>query len=217
MNHLSDFIFHLDTVLKQLVALHPMAVYLAIAAIIFCESAFFPTAPFLPGDGLLFSLGLMAAGGELSLWIGMVTVVMAAAAGNEIAYRLGNHFGPILFDRFSWLQQKHYRKAHKFYQDYGNRALLVSRFLPVVRALVPFVAGVVVMSKKDFHKHNIISVSIWAVSITLLAFFLGHIPVVKQHFAIVLFSIVCLSSLFFIILGFRAFLKRPAKPNESKL
>ena len=100
-----------------------------------------------------------------------------------------------MFDRFSWLNRKQYDQAHLFYREHGRKAFLISRYIPVVRALVPFVAGVAHMDRSDFRKNNVFSVSVWVLSITLLAFFVGNIPFVKNNYEWIILGIAVISIL----------------------
>lgn len=213
MTLLNELLFHLDDLLYQAVSLHPIAAYFLFLALIFGESAFFPLAPFLPGDGLLFGVGVMAANGLISLPLAIPVLIIGGMLGNWVAWQLGSRFGVLLFERFSWLNRKHFEQAHEFYQKYGSKAFLFSRFVPVVRALVPFVAGVAKMNPLDFKKNNLLSVSVWVCSITLIAYFLGHIPFVKHHFTWIIFGAFALGFTLMVIVAIRHLIVKPAKTD----
>lgn len=205
---MTDILFNIDTWLQQLTALHPIGAYLVFFVIIFSESAFFPLAPVLPGDGFLFAVGVLASSGAVHLWAAIPILIVGGTLGNWIAYELGLKFGPTLFQRIKWLKSGHYQKAHQFYQKYGTRALFYSRFIPVVRALVPLVAGMAKMERKSFSKYNIFSVSFWVFLIVLSAYFLGHLPWIQKHFLWVVMGMACLSIVPATIVGLRHMVKK---------
>lgn len=208
MTHFTDIIFHLDEWLYQIATLHPIATYAIFLGIVFTESAFFPMAPFLPGDGLLFAVGVLAASGAVHVWIAIFILIVGGILGNWVAYQLGRWLGPAIFDRFSWLNRNHYQQAHEFYQRYGSKTLVFSRFVPVIRALVPFVAGIAGMSQKTFTKYNIIGVVIWVLLIVLTAYHLGHIPFIKNHFIWVVFGLAGMGLIPMILVGIRKMLHK---------
>lgn len=205
MSQLTDMLFHLDTWLNQMVTLHPLIAYSIFFMIVLSETAFFPLAPFLPGDGLLFGIGVIAASGLIDIWLVIPVLILGGIIGNWIAYRLGEKLGPSIFDRFPKLNRQHYEQAHQFYQIHGNKAFVFSRFLPIVRGLVPFVAGVAHMDKFNFFKFNIIGVVLWVCSITLIAYYLGNIPFIKQNFALFILGAAGLSMGLLLIATIRRF------------
>ena len=211
MTALPDILLHLDEWLQQIAKLHPFTAYVIFFVIVFSESAFFPTAIFLPGDGLLFAAGVLAADGAVHIGVSLIVLITAGVAGNWIAYKLGRWLGPAIFDRFPRLNRNHYQQAHLFYQRYGNKALIFSRFLPVVRALVPFVAGIALMNHRDFMKYNAISVALWVFLIVLVAFYLGHLPYIRQHFIWVIFGMAGISFLPLLIVGVRNVMQQRKK------
>jgi len=207
---LTDLLFHLDEWLYQLTALHPIGAYGVFFAIVFSESAFFPVAPFLPGDGLLFAVGVLASTGAVNVWIAIIVLMVGGVLGNIVARQLGSWLGSSIFDWIRWLNRSHYQKAHEFYQQHGNKAFFFSRFVPVVRALFPFVAGIAKMDKKQFTKYNVLSVAAWVLLIVLVAHQLGHIPFIKNHFTWVIFGLAGLSIVSAIWLGLQKGLGRAA-------
>lgn len=210
MTTLTDLLFHLDEWLHQLTAMYPLGAYGVFFAIVFSESAFFPLAPFLPGDGLLFAVGVLASAGAVNVWIAIIVLIIGGILGNMVASQLGAWLGPTIFDRIRWLNRSHYQKAHEFYRRHGNKAFFFSRFVPVVRALVPFVAGIAKMDKKQFTKYNILSVAAWVLLIVLVAHQMGHIPFIKNHFTWVIFGLAGLSIVPAIWLGLKKWIGRAA-------
>lgn len=181
MGELADFFFHIDDSLRQATLLYPVATYGLLFAVIYTETAFFPLAPFFPGDGLLFAIGVLCAGALLDPWLIFVLLTLAATLGAWTGFRLGRRLGPVLFERFRWLNRRHYSRAHAFYRKYGATALFTSRFLPIVKALVPFIAGVSEMDSGRFARYNVLSAALWVGSLVALGYFLGHFPVVQEH------------------------------------
>ena len=181
MGELADFFFHIDDSLRQATLTYPVATYGLLFAVIYTETAFFPLAPFFPGDGLLFAVGVLCAGALLNPFLVSILLTLAAALGAWTGYRLGNGLGPVLFERFAWLNKRHYLRAHAFYRKYGATALITSRFLPIVKALVPFIAGVSRMDPARFAKYNVLSAGIWVVSLVSLGYFLGNVPFIRDH------------------------------------
>ena len=181
MGELAEFFFHIDESLRQATVLYPVATYGLLFAVIYTETAFFPLAPFFPGDGLLFAVGVLCAGALLNPFVICVLLSIAAALGAWTGYRIGFSLGPKLFDRFQWLDRRNYFRAHAFYRKYGATALFTSRFLPIVKALVPFIAGVAKMDGARFAKYNVLSAMLWVVSLVVLGYFLGNVPFVRDH------------------------------------
>lgn len=189
--------------LQQIILLHPLLTFLLIFGFIFTESAFFPAAPFLPGDGLLFSIGVLATGNFINLWLVIPVMIFGGVLGTRAAFLLGRKTGGVLIKKFPHFNQKHFKQAHDFYKKHGSKAFLFSRFMPVIRALVPLVAGIAKMDNRQFWKYNIASVSLWVLLITLTGYKLGHLPFIKHHFAWIIMGASAISFISIILLGVR--------------
>src|SRR5947207_8201961 len=151
-----DFILHSDKKLLELVATYGSWVYGILFAIIFSETGFVVT-PFLPGDSLLFVAGAVAAAGEgLNVHLVFALLALAAVTGNAVNYAIGRWLGKHFFsDRGSrWLNPKHLERAHAFYERHGGKAVVISRFVPIVRTYIPFVAGMAEMQARQFLVYN---------------------------------------------------------------
>jgi membrane-associated protein len=190
---MNNLLFNLDQWMQYHTAAHPIIAIVIFFGIVFSESAFFPLAPLLPGDGLLFGVGVLAASGALNIWVTLVVLIFAGVLGNWVAYSLGLRFGPTIVHKVKWLHTGNYNRAHEFYRIYGAKALFYSRFVPVVRALVPLVAGIAKMEPRAFRRYNILSVAIWVLSIVWAAYFLGDIPWIRHNFLWIIMGIAAMS------------------------
>lgn len=155
---------------------------LVITLIIFAESGMM-VGFFFPGDTLLFSAGIFAATGKLSLTAVLICVSLAAIIGDNIGYLIGKHLGPRLFKKDSVVFRKEYiQRAEKFYEKYGSKTMLVAHFIPIVRTFVPVTAGAARMNHKLFIIFDAIGDIAWAVSTTLVGYFVGSkIPGVEKY------------------------------------
>ena len=193
MTEFLNFIFHLDVWLQQIMHLHPIISFLLIFAIVFTESAFFPAAPFLPGDGLLFSVGVLAAGNSISLFMAIPILILGGISGTRTAFVIGRTTGIYFFRKGSSKKERHIIEAHEFYEKHGNLAFLLSRFMPVIRAIVPLIAGIAKMDNTSFWKYTILSVGLWVTLISLTGYELGHLPFVKHYFGWIIMGISAVS------------------------
>jgi membrane-associated protein len=192
---LIDFILHFDKHLIEFVRLYGSWVYGILFTIVFAETGFVVT-PFLPGDSLLFAAGALCATGELSIMAMLGLLVFAAFAGNTVNYGVGRFIGPRVFDSSHRLLNKDYLdRAHGFFEQYGGKAVILGRFVPIVRTFVPFVAGAAQMTTASFVSYNLVGAVAW-VSLCLGAgWFFGNIPIVKNNFSLVTIGIVFVSIL----------------------
>jgi membrane-associated protein len=170
---------------------------LGILAIVFAESGLL-IGFFLPGDSLLFTAGLLVAGGtylHLPLWVLCALAAAAAVAGDQAGYAFGRRFGPGLFRRpdSRLFKQENLARAHRFFDKYGARSLILARFVPIVRTFTPIVAGAVRMHYRTFVLYNVIGGALWAVGVTTLGYFLGQVAFVRDHIELILIGIVALS------------------------
>lgn len=152
---------------------------------------------FLPGDSLLFITGLFISSGFISIniWLACLLLLIAAVAGNAVGYAIGYKVGPALFKREdSRLFKKEYvDKTHAFFDKYGGRAIILARFVPIVRTFITAIAGVARMDFRRFMVFSAIGGIIWAVGVTLAGYFLGTIPIVKDNIETVLLLVVLVS------------------------
>jgi membrane-associated protein len=194
--NLLDIVLHLDQYLLEMVANYGIWIYGILFAIIFSETGFVVT-PFLPGDSLLFVSGAIAATGEMNVHVIFVLLVIAGVLGNSVNYAIGRWLGKHFFtDRGSrWLNPKHLDKAHEFYERHGGKAVVISRFLPIVRTYVPFVAGMAAMDAKQYTIYNVTGAVLWVGSLAYAGFFFGNIPWIKGNLTAIIIGIVLVSLL----------------------
>ncbi|MEC5394418.1 DedA family protein [Bergeyella sp. RCAD1439] len=201
-----DFFLHLDQHLHTMIVDYGVWIYLILFLIIFVETGLV-VMPFLPGDSLLFAAGTFCAGivgsqGEaasLNLWLVLGLLTLAAILGDSLNYTLGKNVGlKILNWKFRgkpMVNPKYIEQTQEFYEKNGPKTIIIARFVPIVRTFAPFVAGIGSMNYGTFIRYNIIGGVIWVFGLTLLGFFFGNLPVVKDHFETVIFGIIGISLL----------------------
>jgi membrane-associated protein len=196
-----DFILHSDQKLLELVSTYGAWVYGILFAIVFAETGFVVT-PFLPGDSLLFAAGALCAQGRLSTPVTVGLLVLAAFSGNAVNYTIGRIVGPRVFtatDRSGLfhrlMNREHLQRAHAFFEEYGGKAIILGRFVPIVRTFVPFVAGAAAMRSHTFVLVNLIGAVAWVVLCVGAGLLFGNVPIVKQNFSLVALGIVAVSLL----------------------
>lgn len=170
---------------------------LGILTIVFVESGLL-VGFFLPGDSLLFTAGLLSAADTLpDLWILLVTIPIAAIAGDQVGYAIGRKAGPAIFRRpdSRFFRQEYVDKSHAFFERYGPRTIVIARFVPIVRTFAPVMAGVARMDYRTFLKFNIIGGIGWGVGLTALGYYLGQTDFVKNNLEPIILGIVALSVL----------------------
>lgn len=189
-----DIVLHLDRHLVALVQQYGLWIYAILFAIIFAETGFVVT-PFLPGDSLLFVAGAVAASGAMDVNLLVFLLIVAAVAGNTVNYAIGRWMGKRFFtDRGSrWLNPKHLEKAHAFYDRHGGKAVIISRFLPIVRTYIPFVAGLGAMEPGRYTAFNVAGGVLWVASLAYLGFFFGNIPWIKGNLTLIIVGIIVVS------------------------
>ena len=188
-----DFILHLDKYLSVIIQNYGALTYLFLFLIIFAETGLVIT-PFLPGDSLLFAAGTFAAIGALNVMWVFAIIAVAAILGDTINYSIGKFLGSKAFERYPKIFKKEYLdKTHKFYSKYGNKTLVLARFVPIVRTFAPFVAGVGKMKYSNFLLYNIVGGIVWTALFVFGGDYFGNIPIVKNNFSIVIIVIIIFS------------------------
>lgn len=195
MQTLIDLFLHLDVHLDEFVGQYGVWVYALLFTIIFAETGLVVT-PFLPGDSLLFAAGAIAARGKLS--VGGLFFLLAGAAilGNTVNYSIGHFIGPRVFradEAHPLLNRKHLDRAHAFFEKYGGMAVVLTRFVPIIRTFVPFVAGAGAMRYTAFALYNVLGGGLWVGICLGAGYAFGNVPVVKNNFSLVAIGIVAVS------------------------
>jgi membrane-associated protein len=169
-------------------------IYIVMVAIIYAENAIL-LGFVLPGDSLLFTLGVVAGTGKINLWLLLGVLIVAAIAGDSTGYLLGKKTGPAIFSRpdSRLFKQEYVRRTQAFFERYGGKTILMARFVPIVRSFAPFMAGVGQMPYKTFVFYNVIGSFVWVVVLTMLGFWLGNVPWVKENFEKAILIVVFLS------------------------
>ena len=194
-----DFVLHFDAHLRDFVGLYGTWVYALLFAIIFAETGLVVT-PFLPGDSLLFATGALAATGVLSPWLVFVLLAVAAFTGNTVNYAIGRRVGPAIFTGTAdggtigrLMNREYLDRAHAFFEQYGGKAIILGRFVPIVRTFVPFVAGAGRMTMASFVLYNAIGAVAWVGLCVLAGVLFGNVPIIKNNFSLVTIGIVAVS------------------------
>ena len=196
-----DFILHSDKKLLEFVSTYGSWVYGLLFAIVFAETGFVVT-PFLPGDSLLFAAGALCATGALNTPTALGLLALAAFSGNTVNYAIGRTIGPRVFAATDQsgishrlLNRQHLQRAHAFFEQYGGKAVILGRFVPIVRTFVPFVAGAADMSSRSFVFFNFVGAASWVGLCVGAGLLFGNVPVVKENFSLVTVGIVFVSVL----------------------
>ena len=173
------------------------AVMPGILIIVFIETGLL--FPLLPGDSLLFTGGLLAAAPNppVNIWVLVVSVSVVAVLGDQCAYFIGRRIGPALFDKEDsrFFKKRYVSESHAFFERHGPKTIILARFVPIVRTFTPVLAGVSAMRYPVFLGFDIIGGVLWGAGVTLLGYFLGNVPFVKNHIELMILLIVFLSIL----------------------
>lgn len=192
---LFDWLTHIDTHLAALGQQHGAWIYVLLFAIIFVETGLV-IMPFLPGDSLLFICGALAANGVLSLAGVIPLLIVAAIAGDAVNFTVGSWFGRRTEkNRPRWPNPKHLRMTHDFFDRHGGKTIVIARFVPIIRTLAPFVAGIGDMHYARFAVYNITGAILWVGSVTLAGYLFGTVDWVEQNLSLALLGIVVVSLL----------------------
>ena len=195
MQQLIDIFLHLDVHLAELVGRYGVWVYGLLFTIIFAETGLVVT-PFLPGDSLLFAAGALAATGALDVRLLFLLLAGAAVLGNTVNYSIGRFVGPRVFrgeTSHRLLNRQYLDRAHAFFEKYGGMAVVLTRFVPIIRTFVPFVAGAGAMRYPTFALYNVAGGVLWVGICLGAGYVFGNVPVVKNNFSLVALGIVAVS------------------------
>mgnify|MGYP000951583559 CR=1 FL=1 len=197
VHFLLDFLKDPLLVLTQFIAEHGILVYGLLFLIIFVETGVV-VMPLLPGDSLLFSVGLIAGTtGEINLIYIIPLLILAALLGDNLNYFIGRKFGDLVQskEKILFLKKEHIAETEKYFDTHGSKTVILARFIPIVRTIAPFVAGAGEMKYKTYISYCVLGAILWVTSITMLGYFLGEVEWVKNNFEKVVLGIVFVSVL----------------------
>ena len=201
ISELFDLLLHADVYLQQLVATYGTWIYAILFAIVFAETGLVVT-PFLPGDSLLFAAGALAGSGALDPTITAVLLIVAAISGDAVNYSIGRVSGARIIQRSRvdprwgrWIKPEYITRAHEFFERQGGKAIVLARFVPIVRTFVPFVAGVAEMSYPAFALYNVTGAIAWVAICVGAGYLFGQVPIIRDNFSLVALGIVFVSLL----------------------
>jgi membrane-associated protein len=198
MRDFIDLVLHLDQHLIALLADYGAWFYAILFVVIFAETGLVVT-PFLPGDSLLFAVGALTAvdtSGTLHLWLLLALLILAAVLGNTVNYHVGRRIGAAAFSgRYRFFRQQYLQQTQDFFTRHGGMAVVLSRFMPIVRTFAPFVAGVGRMHWGRFQASNIAGGASWVLIMTVAGYLFGNLPLVRDNFGLVTIGIIIVSLL----------------------
>jgi membrane-associated protein len=201
-----DWILHLDQHLQSLTQTYGTWTYLILFAVIFCETGLVVT-PFLPGDSLLFAAGAIAANPDFHLGVTTLFLLLSTAAivGDNVNYWIGAYVGPRAFSgKVRFLKKEYLERTHRFFEKYGGKAVVLARFVPIVRTFTPFVAGIGRMSYAKFLAYDVPGGLAWVGIFVFGGAWFGQYDFVKKHFELVIPAIILISIMPMIVEYLRA-------------
>lgn len=223
MDALIDLFLHFDRHLAEFVAVYGAWVYALLFLIVFAETGLVVT-PFLPGDSLLFAAGALGATGALDVRLAGALLLVAAVLGDAVNYSAGRYVGPRVFraeDHLGFwhrvLNREHLDHTHAFFERYGGKAVVLGRFVPIVRTFVPFVAGAVSMTYPRFAFYNVTGGLLWVGICVGAGYAFGNVPIVRNNFSLVALGIVAVSLMPMLIEVVRHRRARGTKAAEPRL
>lgn len=211
-----DLALHVDRYLFPLVEQFGPWIYLILFMVIFCETGLVVT-PFLPGDSLLFAAGALAGAGVLSYPLILLVIFVAAILGDQVNYSIGRYLGHAVFEReYRLLKREHLLAAQAFYERHGGKAIILARFVPLIRTFAPFVAGIAHMHRGRFVFFNFTGAVVWVLGLVSAGYFMGNHPWVQANFSVVIYAIIAISVLP-VIVGFlkSRFAKNPEREGSQ--
>ncbi len=214
---LIDILLHLDSHLRFIATEYGPLVYTILFAVIFCETGLVVT-PFLPGDSILFMIGTLAAVDIIGLWPSIALLSAAAIIGDTVNYHIGALIGPRAFnkDEARFFKKENLVAAQAFYEKYGGAAVVLGRFMPIIRTFVPFAAGIGTMRYRRFLAFNVIGGVLWVAIFTFGGYFFGNVPFVQKNLTPIIYCIVFVSVIPALVGMIRGRLANNRKKTEGK-
>ncbi|HET6559310.1 MAG TPA: VTT domain-containing protein [Prolixibacteraceae bacterium] len=211
MNEIYEILFHTNQALYDIVSENVYEAYLILFLIIFLETGLI-VFPFLPGDGLLFSAGVIAASSDLNIFILVPLLIIAAIAGNYFNYSIGKMVGEKIEHSKNKFVLRYLVKSiiqtRKFYDKYGNKSIIIGRFFPVIRTYIPFLAGTVKFDYGDFGRDTVIGSFIWVPFFTVTGYFLGGITWIKNNFELIFLGLIIVTLIPFFVTAVKMILRK---------
>ena len=205
--NLVDFVLNIDVHLDAIVQQYGVATYLILFLIIFLETGIVVT-PFLPGDSLIFVAGAIAAKGSLDVVLLFLILSLSAIIGDTVNYWIGSIVGKKVYEREFLIKRERIEKTKEFYQRHGGKAIIFARFVPIIRTIAPFVAGVGKMRYSRFFAFNVLGAILWVSLFAFGGFLFGNIPFVEHNLSIFIIAIIFISIIPPISMWIRNKLKR---------
>lgn len=211
---LIDVIMHIDTYLNLIVQQYGVLTYAVLFLIIFLETGLVVT-PFLPGDSMLFAAGALAAISSLNLAVLLIVIFFAAFLGDTANYHIGKKIGTKILERehTRFINKEHLLKAQNFYKKHGSMAIVIARFIPIIRTFAPFTAGIGKMKYKKFISYNMVGGALWVALFLNGGYLFGNLPFIKENFSFALIAIILISLMPGIIVFINE--KRNGRSNEA--
>ncbi|MCL2342838.1 MAG: VTT domain-containing protein [Firmicutes bacterium] len=196
MGSILHFFMNLNTSLPDFVGAHGWLVYPLLFLIIFCETGLVVT-PFLPGDSIIFAAAALCPRGKLDIFLLFFVLVIAAILGNTTNYFIGRALANLLKnkDKLRFIKRQYITDTQRFFDKYGKKTIVITRFIPFVRTFAPFVAGAGRMKFPDFSVYNCAGGILWVALFSALGYLFGNIPIVQEYYDLVIIGIVCISVL----------------------
>lgn len=207
-----NVIMHIDKYLNLIVQQYGMITYIILFAIIFFETGLVVT-PFLPGDSVLFAAGAIAAISSLNIFTLLIVAYFAAVLGDTLNYHIGKKIGAKILEKENvrFINKEYLKQAEDFYEKYGSMAIVLARFVPIVRTFAPFTAGIGEMKYKKFISYNMVGGALWVSLATGLGYFFGNVPFIRDNFSYVVIAIIIISVMPAIVV----FIKEKKKRAEN--
>ena len=197
LKQLIDFILHIDVHLSEIIRDYQVWTYLILFIIIFAETGLVVT-PFLPGDSLLIAAGALVSVGNtgMNIYLLAIILIVAAIVGNTVNYEIGRYLGIRVFKAENKiLKLEYYEQTQQFFLKHGAKAIIMGRFLPILRTVVPFVAGIGKLERTRFNYLNIIGGVLWIVLLLFSGYFLGRFEFFKKNFSMVILVVIVVTIL----------------------
>jgi len=217
LEQIYHILFHTNEAIFALVDENIWEAYLVLFLIIFLETGLI-VFPFLPGDGLLFSAGVIAASSDMSIWVLVPILIFAAILGNHFNYQIGALIGHRIERSHRKLIKKYLVppivKTREFYQKHGKKSIIFGRFFPVIRTYIPFFAGTVSFDFPIFKRYTVIGSAIWVPFFTFTGYFLGEITWIKDNFEIIFLGLIIVTLIPFFYAVLKTLLFKKKIPQE---